>query len=286
MQIQLRNRRIVHVRDAVPGICPQAIHDSAIVRDQVRGSTLWRLGGDVADIDAAGEAPAHRDEPIAVAHDPGRLGKQHANLREAAREHEMLDDLEKRRLVVEIRLEIGGVNRDQALSGRGDFVHCRACLGDGAQYREGFGSGGACFPRRVHGLGRIARVRELRESASCIAFPGSVHERCPFAPAFIGRLRDLSQEGGARLSSRSRFGVRIRTQSPEIAGQFAFPPVLSPCDDDPRCGAAPRCGHDARRPGRAAPHPRSDLAGQPSGDARVLRRLEGFEAALLGIRQG
>ncbi len=193
----------------------------------------------------------------------------------------MLDDLQEGRLVVEIRLEIGGVDRDQTLSGRGDFIHRSARLGERAQYRQGFGGGRTCLPRRVHRLRGVARVRELRKSASCVAFPGSVHERCPSAPAFIGRLRDLSQGVQGGVSSRSRFGVRIRTQSTEMAAQFAFP--LS-CRRETTVHVA------ARRPAWPSPVATgatlwSDLVGQSRGDTCVLSWPEGFQPVLLGIRQ-
>src|SRR6185437_11459377 len=111
------------VGDPVPGVGAHAIDDSPIIGDQVCGGPLRRLGGDVADVDAAGQAATHGDEAIAVAHDPRGLAEQDANLREAASEHEMLDDLEEGRLIVQIGLEVGGVDGDQALRGRGDLVY-------------------------------------------------------------------------------------------------------------------------------------------------------------------
>ncbi len=47
----------------------------------------------------------------------------------------MLDDLEKRCLVVKVGLEIGRIDGDQTLRGRGDLIHSSANLGQRCQNR-------------------------------------------------------------------------------------------------------------------------------------------------------
>ncbi len=95
----------------------------------------------------------------------------------------MLDDLEERRLVVEIGLEVGGVNRDQPLRHGGNFVHRRPRLGERAQNGKGLCTVPRCR-RRPHGFGCIARVSELSKGTGCIGFPGSIHELQPVSACF------------------------------------------------------------------------------------------------------
>jgi len=74
------------------------------------------------DVDAAREPAAHGDETIVVAQQARGVGQQYARLGEAAREHESLHDVEKAVLVVQVRLEIGRVDRHEALgAGRHGF---------------------------------------------------------------------------------------------------------------------------------------------------------------------
>ena len=54
--------------------------------------------------------------------------EQHAHFRKAARQDELLDDLQETRLIVEIGLEIGCVDGNQAAGSAGDLVHSRTHL--------------------------------------------------------------------------------------------------------------------------------------------------------------
>src|SRR5487761_372560 len=69
LQVQARDRRIVDVRDAVPGIGAHAVDDGPVVRDEIGRGSLAGLRRDVADVDAAREPPPHGHEAVAVAHD-------------------------------------------------------------------------------------------------------------------------------------------------------------------------------------------------------------------------
>ena len=140
LQVQPRGGRVVDIGDAVPGVGAHAVDDRAVIGDQIGGGALRRLRGDVADVDAARQPPPHGDEAVAVAHDAARLGEQHAHLGEAARQHEVLDDFEKGGLIVEIGLEVGGVDGDQALRGGGDLVDGGAHLGERGEHGERFGA--------------------------------------------------------------------------------------------------------------------------------------------------
>src|SRR3984957_19895056 len=80
LQIEPGGGGIIGIGDAVPRIRTHAVDDGSIVGNQVRRSTLRSLCRDIADIDAAREAATHRDEAVAVAHDPGGLCQEDTHL--------------------------------------------------------------------------------------------------------------------------------------------------------------------------------------------------------------
>src|ERR1700756_5237671 len=49
LQVDTRNRRIVDVGHAVPGVGAHAIDDRAVIGDEIAGGALRTLRGDVAD---------------------------------------------------------------------------------------------------------------------------------------------------------------------------------------------------------------------------------------------
>ena len=89
-----------------------------------------------ADVDAAGEPAAHGDEAVVVAQQPAGIRQQHAHLGETARQHETFDDLEEAVLVVQVGLEIGRVDRHEALGAGGHGVHGRAHLFERADHAD------------------------------------------------------------------------------------------------------------------------------------------------------
>ena len=76
------------------------------------------------------------------------------------------------RLVVQVGLEIGRVDRDQPLRGGGGGVHGGPRFGERGQNGQGFGGRPGTWGLSPVGLGRITGARKLRERALHVGFPG------------------------------------------------------------------------------------------------------------------
>src|ERR1700722_6827500 len=145
---------------------------------------------------------------------PGRLAEEHPHLGEAARQHEVLDDLEKGALVVEVRLQIGGIDGDETLGGGGDFIDRGAYFRERGQDRQGLTvlpvePGGATAAR----VGGIAGVGELRQRTVDVDFPGYCHTWRLRIAGTKGRLRRiLVRKPHKSVRSGSRFGRAPRRQ--------------------------------------------------------------------------
>src|ERR1700742_2285911 len=95
LEVQPGDGRIVDIGDAVPGVGTHAVHDRAVIGDQIGGGALLRCCGylDVADVYTAGKPPPHGNEAV-VPSEPRGLSQQHADFCKAACQNELFDDLE------------------------------------------------------------------------------------------------------------------------------------------------------------------------------------------------
>ncbi len=83
-----------------------------------------------ADLQIAGEPMRHGDEMVRAADQARLVADQHADLGKTMAEHEAFEDIQQRRLIVDVRLEIGSHDGDQALTAGSDR------LGRGAHFLE------------------------------------------------------------------------------------------------------------------------------------------------------
>src|SRR5688572_5245186 len=117
IQIAARDHGVIHLDDAFPARGLQPVDEGAIVRDQERGLVVAAIRLHAPDLDMAGDAAREVHELAALVDHPRRVGEQHAHLRVALGEHELLDGFEEVRLVVHRGLEVLRVHREQATCG-------------------------------------------------------------------------------------------------------------------------------------------------------------------------
>src|SRR5690348_12658301 len=93
------------------------------------------------------------------------LGEQHAHLRKVAREHEVFDQLQKRSLIVEIRLEVGGIDGNEPPGTARDLIGRSTYLSKTGEHTQRLGALARCADRwrSAARFGCIARISELRE---------------------------------------------------------------------------------------------------------------------------
>jgi len=84
------------------------------------------------------------------------VAHQHAHLGKAVPEHEALNDLEQRGLVVDLGLQVRGHDRNQALAAGGNRLGGCANFVEGAQYVQGLAYRA---PFGEHGWSSLGRLR-------------------------------------------------------------------------------------------------------------------------------
>ena len=139
LQVLARDRRVVEAGDALGAIGAQPVDDRTIVGDAVGGGELAILGGADPDLEITGESMRHCDETVGAVAQPRLVAHQHAHLGKAMAEHEALDDLEHLRVIVDLRLQVRGHDRDQTLAAGGDGFGGRAHLVEAREHVQGLG---------------------------------------------------------------------------------------------------------------------------------------------------
>src|SRR6202171_5790845 len=94
-QITAHDGRIVQVRNAVPAIRLESVHQCLVVGDDECPGTRRILRPHGTQIDAAGQAACECKESVVIDHGPRRVGEQNAHLGVGARQYQALDRFEK-----------------------------------------------------------------------------------------------------------------------------------------------------------------------------------------------